>query len=181
MPNMNRTMINIVPLFDPSMMQKAEFFALGYPKCASFLFEDYLGIDDTEKIVNALKTSAMLFGSRLCHSKRSKKSVSRAIQVDLFYNRSIQNKHCSHSFNKNNIQANNTIIQREHQWASKKERSRSATNKLVKDNSMSSSAKVSPVKNSTSIRPLGKKYCSFGFSIFCSSVDQKWYILYSRL
>ena len=84
-PHTNGTMINIVPFFDPSIMQKAEFFALGYPKFASFLFVDFCGIDDTEKTVNASKTSAMLSGSRLCHSKRSKKSVSR----DLFCNRSM--------------------------------------------------------------------------------------------
>ena len=110
MSSSNWTKINIVPLFDLSILQKAEFFALGYPKLTSFQFVHFLCIDDAENIVNALKTSAMLSGSRLCNSKRSKKSVSRAIQVNLFCNRSIQNKHCPHSFNKNNIQDNNTIV-----------------------------------------------------------------------
>ena len=182
MPNLNGTMVNIVPLFDPSILQKAEFFALGYPKFASFQFVDFLGIDDTDNIINALKTSAMLSGSRIRASKRNTKSVARVIQVDLFCNRSKQNKRCSHSFNENNIQANHTIIQREHQIASKKGRSRSAKNQLVKDFTISSCETVSPVrKKSTSIRPMDKtKCCAFGFSIFCSSVDQKWYLSFSK-
>ena len=180
MPNRNGSMINIVPLLDPSIMEKAQFFEDKFPKSSSFHFVGFHGIDDTDRIVNALKTSAVLSGSRIRASKRNTKSVLRSVQIDLFCNKSKQNKCSNLSFNQNSIQANNTIIQREHQIASRKGRSRSATNKLVKDDNMAVGEKVSPVRKSTSMRPLEKKNCcSFGFTIFCASVNQQWYLSYS--
>ena len=181
MPNKNASMINIVPLLDPSILEQAQFFDEKFPKSSCFLFHGFQGIDDSDRIVNALKTSAVLYGSRIRASKRNTKSAVRAVQIDLFCNKSKQNKCRIHSFNENSIQANNTIIQREHQIASRKGRSRSATNKLVKDNNLAIGEKASPVRKSTSMRPLEKKNCcSFGFTIFCHSVNQKWYLSYSK-
>ena len=180
MPDSNGKLVDIVPFFDPSYIQEIEFQVSGFPKAYSFLFHGYTGIDDTDRLINDLKSSAALSGSRIRASKRKvRKGSNKLASVDLFCNKSKHNSK-RHNFNENNIQANCTIIQREHQIASRKGVSRAQSNALVVDDSSSPAIIVSPVKRSTSIRPLDKKNCcSFGFTIFCSSGNNHWYLSYS--
>ena len=180
MPGLNGKLVNIVPFFDPSTIQEIEFKMAGYPKSSSFLFHGFLGIDDTDRLIDALKSSAAMAGSRIRASKRKvKKGGNKSASIDLFCNKSKHNSK-RHSFNENKIQANCTIIQREHQIASRKGVSRATTNSLVLDESLPSVKKVSPIKRSTSIRPMEKKNCcAFGFTIFCSTVNNLWYLSYS--
>ena len=179
MPDAEGNMTNIVPFFDPTALQEIECKMSGFPISSSFQFHGFVGLDDADKLINALKAAAAMSGSRIRASKRKRKSGKKLIQIDLFCNKSKHNSN-SLSFNANSIQANHTIIQREHQIASRKGVSRSLTNKLVLDDTLSTVKKVSPVKRSTSIRPLDKqKCCSFGFTIFCSSVNNLWYLSFS--
>ena len=180
MPGTDGSLVNIVPLFDPSPIQEIEFKLAGYPKSSSFLFEGFLGIDDTDRLINALKSSAAMSGSRIRANKRKmNKNGKKLASVDLFCNKSKFNSK-RQTFNKTNIQANCTIIQREHQVASRKGVSRSLTNSLVIDDSAKKVKSISPIKRSTSIRPLEKKNCcAFGFSIFCSSLNKLWYLSFS--
>ena len=180
MPGADGVLVNIVPFFDPTTIQEAEFKIAGYPKSSSFLFHGFHGIEDTDRLINALKSSAAMSGSRLRASKRKlKKGGTKLVSIDMFCNKSKHNSK-RHSFKENNIQANCTIIQREHQIASRKGVSRSLTNSLVIDNSAPPTKKVSPIKRSTSIRPLEKKNCcAFGFTIFCASDNNLWYLSYS--
>ena len=179
-PSVNGNLVNIVPLFDPSAVQEIEFKVSGFPKNSSFIFHGFLGIDDTDRLINALKSSAALSGSRIRASKRKlKKGGKKLVSVDLFCNKSKFNSN-RHSYNENNIQANCTIIQREHKISSRKGVSTALTNSLVIDESVPVTKKVSPVRRSKSIRPLEKKNCcSFGFTIFCSSANNIWYLSYS--
>jgi hypothetical protein len=153
---------------------------LGSRKTLHLFFEGFLGTDDTDRLINALKSSAALSGSRIRANKRKlKKGGKKLASVDLFCNKSKFNSN-RHSYNGNNIQANCTIIQRKHKISSRKGVSTALTNSLVVDQSVSVTKKVSPVKRSTSIRPLEKKNCySFGFAIFCSSDNNQWYLSYS--
>lgn len=180
MPSANGTLVNIVPFFDPSTIQEIDFKMAGYPKSSSFQFHGFLGLDDTDRLIEALKASAVMSGSRIRASRRKVKKVgNKSAIVDLFCNKSKHNSK-RHSFDENKIQANSTIIQREHEIASRKGVKRAQTNSLVLDPSLSNEEKVSPKKRSTSIRPLEKaKCCAFGFTIFCSTDNNLWYLSYS--
>ena len=160
-PSVNGNLVNIVPLFDPSAVEEIEFKVSGFPKNSSFIFHGFLGIDDTDRLINALKSSAALSGSRIRASKRKlKKGGKKLVSVDLFCNKSKFNSN-RHSYNENNIQANCTIIQREHKISSRKGVSTALTNSLVIDESVPVTKKVSPVRRSKSIRPLEKKLLFF--------------------
>ena len=91
MPGVNGTLVNIVPLFHPSTIQEIEFKMAGYPKFSSFLFDGFIGIDDTDRIIDALKSSAAMSGSRIRANKRKlKKGGNKLVSIDLFLtNRSI--------------------------------------------------------------------------------------------
>ena len=181
MPGLNGALTDIVPLLDPSAIKEAQFFTLGFPKNSSFHFYGYSGIDDTDVITDAIKSAAIMCGSRIRGSRRKAKSSTRVMQVDLYCVKSKWNS-SKMKFNDNSLQGNNTIIQREHQIASRKGRSRSSTNKFVhSENCSEEENNVTPVRRSTSLRPLEKKNCcNFKFTIFCCSKTNKWYLSYSQ-
>ena len=157
MPGTDGSLVNIVPLFDSSPIQEIEFKLAGYPKSSSFLFHEFLGTEDMDRLINSLKSSAAMSGSRIRANKRKmNKNGQKLASVDLFCNKSKFNSK-RQSFNENNIQANCTIIQREHQVASRKGVSRSLTNSLVINDSAKKVKSISPIKRSTSVRPLEKR------------------------
>ena len=180
MPDHQGNVVNIVSLLDPTLCQEAEFFTNGFPNKSCFLFNGFVGKEAGETLVDAIKAAAVMNGSRVRHSKRKKSSKTRLVQIDIFCHKSKHNK-VNHSFNDNCVQAVSTIIQREHQIASRKGRSRSATNKIVRNENLANDEKVTPVKRSTSIRPTEKgKCCNFSFTIFCAVGSLQWYLSYSK-
>ena len=74
MPDHNGNVVNIVPLLDPTQLQEAEFFTNGFPNKSCFLFNGFVGKEAGEILVDAIKTAAVMNGSRVRHSKRNSSS-----------------------------------------------------------------------------------------------------------
>ena len=70
MPDAEGNMTNIVPFFDPTALQEIESKMSGFPISSSFQFHGFVGLDDSDMIINALKVSAALSGSRIRGRKR---------------------------------------------------------------------------------------------------------------
>jgi hypothetical protein len=54
MPAANGNLVNIVPFFDPSALQEIKFKISGFLTSSSFQFHGFVGLDDSDKIINAL-------------------------------------------------------------------------------------------------------------------------------
>ena len=179
MPNSDGIMTDIVPYIEPTLTQQIDFKAKEFPKSASFQFPGYSGVECQDLIIEALIASAATLGSEIRASKRRKVSKNRCFQIDLFcVRRKPYHGNCL-KFNNQSIQANHTILQREHSKGSRKNKSRSSYQELVApaDGSEKSSINRKRKYRTTSKLPVDKgKYCSFGFTIFCSSIDFNWYL-----
>ena len=174
MPDSCGNMTDIVPLIEPSHVQKLQFSASGYPKNASFHFVGYNGPDDKDRIVDDICRSAFLTGSRMRGEKRKQKTSVRSLTVDIICVKSRFLKSTKHEFIGDQVQANNTILQTEHSKYRKKGRPSSLSNQYANCTETNS-----PKRKTTSIRPHDKESCcGFRFTIFCSKLNDKWYLSY---
>ena len=149
----NGNLVDFVPFLDPTVVQEAECFTLGYPRSSSFVFDGYYGTQQTDLIIEAIKASAFQTGSRIRASKRKVKSPTRKASIDFFCVKSKQffekKRTCIQSNNMGDIGHN------------KKGKKRK--------------------RRSDPVRPVHKNdCCGFGFTIFCSATNDKWYLSFSK-
>lgn len=173
--------VDLLEFLEPTQEQMSLFICLGYPKSASFQFQGFHGTEDLSNIIKAIVDAAFSAGSMIRASKRKQVTKLRVASVDFFCVKAKQNSTGSkQKFNEQCIQATNTIIQREHQIASVKSKSRHSVLKTVAPTDEEQGTKIR-TRRSTGIRPLSKdQCCNFGFTIFCSAKDSKWYLAFSK-
>ena len=169
---------DFVPLLDPNHLQLAYISLNQFPKNASFHFSGYNGVDDHDKPLEDIKSSARLMGTKIRCSRRNRVSTTRLSQSDFFCVKSKQYPTSQNKmiFKENTIQATCTIVQREHR-ASKRDRRKRTLITLVEDESANGT--MTKLNRSTRIRPENKeKCCNFKFTIFCST-ENNWYLTYT--
>ena len=178
MPNTDGIITDFVPFIVPTVSQQIAFLGMGFPDKASFCFYGYNGIEDKERVIDDIKKSAFGSGSKLRSSFRGKsfQTRNRLCTVDFFCVRHKPFKDCG-IYNQECIQAVGTILQKEHQ---SKSRQGIVANEVVSAKDCETSTEETPKKRkrrTTSISPSHKESCCpFGFMIFCSDVDKRWYL-----
>ena len=185
MPSHDGVITDFIPMLNPSTVQKVEFRASGFPPHASFCFHGYEGNESSKSIIENIKESAFGSGSVIRHSTRSKsqRTKERAVTVDFFCikHKVMADKNLNLTFNDHCIQANGTIIQPHHMATSIKNKSRSSNLKVVAAENQNEGNRKKRRKRSTCIRPMEKDCCcGFGFVIFCSAVNSKWYLSFNK-
>ena len=176
MPNIDGIITDFVPFITPSVSQQIAFLGMGFPDKASFCFYGYSGNADKERIVEDIKKSAFGSGSRLRSSYRGKKTKNRHCTVDftcvrhrIHEDNGIYNKEC--------IQAVGTILQKEHRSKTPQRIVGDEVKSAMYIEANAKEAAPTKKRRTTSIKPSIKDdCCPFGFMIFCSEHDDRWYL-----
>ena len=176
MPNIDGIITDFVPFITPSVSQQIAFLGMGFPDKASFCFYGYSGNADKERIVEDIKNSAFGSGSRLRSSYRGKRTKNRHCTVDftcvrhrIHEDNGIYNKEC--------IQAVGTILQKEHRSKTPQRIVGDEVKSAMYIEANAKEAAPTKKRRTTSIKPSIKDdCCPFGFMIFCSEHDDRWYL-----
>jgi len=156
-----------------------------YPKNASFVFENFLGVDDSQKLtiylINAAKkcgTSLVVGSTNKCHSKY------RLMTIQLQCVKYRLSRTCTRSklsFCDSFVQIPCAQIQQSQNASSVKDKSRSKS-KTICHSVVDNKSQDTTIKRRkySSVRPmLIKDKCSFYFRIMCSRKDKKWYLMHN--
>ena len=174
--------VDIVPLLGNQSNPK---FNSSFPKRTSFLFEDFVGIEDSQKLTTNLINAAMKSGTSIVVARKSKeKSKFRLMTIDFACVRNrLSRPKTKRIFSDAFSQQPCTFIQQSHGSSSVKGKSRSKSNrlchlpeKLPAHNGIENV--VIQKRKYNSVRPnVIDQKCPFKFTIICAKEDKKWYLV----
>jgi len=154
-----------------------------YPKNTSFVFEHFLGVDDSQKLTIYLIEAAKKCGTSLVVGSTNKcdsKFRLMTIQLQCVKYR-LSRTRSKRSFSDSFIQTPCTQIKQSQSTSIIKGKSRSKSKKnchsAVDDKSQGTTVKR---RKYSSVRPMQiEDKCSFYFRIMCSKKDRKWYLMHN--